>query len=168
MWNNATMTRSVTTLCLSAVVLALPLALLTVDAATAQSNRRGGKPAETGEGKVAPKQEKQFPLGQSWTAVSLNGKSFGGGTRPSFQIDENLRGTGFSGCNTFSATTYPLREQNFATGPVAVTRKTCEAGASAVERSFLVALRGARTWDVSEGRLIIKGAGGELVFERGI
>jgi heat shock protein HslJ len=167
MRNNTTMTRSFAKFCLSAVVLSLPLALWAVDGASAQSSRRGGKPAETGEGKVAPKQEKQFPLGQSWTAVSLNGRSFGG-ARPSFQIDENLRGTGFSGCNTFSATTYPLREQNFATGPVAVTKKSCDAGASAVERSFLVALRGARTWDVSEGRLIIKGAGGELVFERGI
>ena len=161
------MTRSVTKFCLSAVVLALPLAFWTVDDASAQSRRRGGKPVESGEGKVAPKQEKQFPLGQTWMAISLNGKSFGG-ARPSLQVDENLRGTGYSGCNTFSATTYPLREQNFATGPVAVTKKTCEAGASAVERSFLVALRGAKTWDVLEGRLIIKGAGGELVFERGI
>lgn len=161
------MTRSVSRLCLSAIVLALPLALWTIDDASAQSRRRGGKPVETGEGKVAPKQEKQFPLGQSWTAVSLNGKSFGS-ARPSLQVDENLRGTGYSGCNTFSATTYPLREQNFATGPVAVTKKSCDAASNAVERGFLVALRGARTWDVSEGRLIIKGAGGELVFDRGI
>jgi heat shock protein HslJ len=161
------MTRFFTKFWLVATVLSLPLALWTIDDVSAQSRRRGGKPTDTGEGKVAPKQEKQFPLGQTWTAVSLNGKSFGS-ARPSLQVDENLRGTGYSGCNTFSATTYPLREQSFATGPVAVTRKTCEAGASAVERSFLVALRGARTWDVLEGRLIIKGAGGELVFERGI
>lgn len=160
------MISSATKLCLLAGALAIPLSLWTIDDAAAQSSRRG-KPAETGEGKVAPKQEKQFPLGQTWTAVSLNGKSFGG-TRPSLQVDENLRGTGYAGCNTFSATTYPLRQQNFATGPVAVTRRTCDAGASAVERSFLVALRGARTWDVLEGRLIISGAGGALVFERGI
>jgi heat shock protein HslJ len=161
------MTRFFANFCLIAITLVLPLSLWTVDEAAAQSRRGGGKQADTGEGKVAPKQEKQFPLGQSWTAISLNGKSFSG-ARPSFQIDENLRGTGFSGCNTFSATTFPLREQNFATGPVAVTKRSCDAGASAVERSFLVALRGARTWDVTEGRLIIKGAGGELVFERGI
>lgn len=161
------MTRLILKHCLIAMTLGLPLLALTPDDASAQSRRRGQKPAETGEGKVAPKQEKQFPLGQSWTAVTLNGKAFGG-TRPSFQIDENLRGTGFSGCNTFSATTYPLREQNFATGPIAITKRSCDAGASAIERGFLVALRGARTWDVAEGRLIIKGAGGELVFERGI
>lgn len=160
------MTRNLIRYCLTAAIVALPCVLITSDDASAQSRRRGQQQPST-EGQVAPKQEKQFPLGQTWTAISLNGKPFGS-VRPSLQIDENLRGTGFSGCNTFSATTYPLRQQNFATGPVAVTSRTCDANANGVERSFLVALRGARTWDVTEGRLTLKGAGGELAFERGI
>src|SRR6185312_13579322 len=35
----------------------------------------------------AKAQEKVFPLGTTWTAVSLNGKSFSGGDRPSFIVD---------------------------------------------------------------------------------
>ncbi len=159
------MRRSFSTFCL---FLAGSLAVLTfADEAAAQNRRRQATPPATEDGKVAPKQEKQFPLGQAWTASSVNGKPFGA-IRPTLTVDENLRGTGFAGCNTFSATTYPLREQNFATGPVAVTKKACPKEASDVERSFLVALRGARTWDNPGGRLVIKGVGGEIVFERGI
>lgn len=154
--------------CVATAALAALLVTGSSDLANAQARRRGAPAAQPGaEGTVAPKQEKQFPLGQSWTAISLNGKSLDG-QRPSLQVDENLRGTGFSGCNTFSATTYPLREQNFATGPIALTKRACDQGAAAVEKAFLIALRGARSWDLADGRLIIKGVGGELVFERGI
>ena len=37
-------------------------------------------------------QDKIFPLGSSWVAVSLNGKPFGG-DRPSFSLDDQLRAT---------------------------------------------------------------------------
>ena len=62
-------------------------------------------------------QDKIFPLGSSWVAVSLNGKAFGG-ERPTFSLDDQLRARGFGGCNNYSATTYPLREQGMAVGPV--------------------------------------------------
>lgn len=114
-----------------------------------------------------PRQEKQFPIGASWTAVSINGRAVGG-ERPSLVVDDTLRAKGFSGCNTFSATAYPLREQGFAVGPVAVTKKACDGGASANERAFLVALRSARKWDVVNGMLVIQGAAGEIRFERAI
>ena len=114
-----------------------------------------------------PRPEKQFPLGASWTAVSVGGKPVGG-ERPTLVIDEQLRAKGFGGCNTFSATAYPLREQALAVGPVAVTRKACDGGASATERTFLVALRGARKWDVVQGRLVLTGVAGEIQFERAL
>lgn len=111
--------------------------------------------------------EKIFPVGTSWTAISVGGKPVSG-ERPSLVIDDQLRAKGFAGCNTFSATAFPLREQGLAVGPVAVTRKACDGGAGASERAFLVAFRGARRWDVVNGQLVIQGVAGEIRFERAI
>jgi heat shock protein HslJ len=109
---------------------------------------------------------KKFPFNAQWIAVSLNGKSFGTQDRPAMTLDEQLRVRGFSGCNTYSATAYPLAEQHFAVGPIALTKRACEASAMEAEREFLVALRTAQQWDVKEGRLIITGQSGVLIFER--
>jgi heat shock protein HslJ len=113
------------------------------------------------------KQDKTFPLGASWTATALNGKPINS-RRITLMVDHNLRGTGFGGCNTFSASAYPLREQGFAVGPLAMTKRSCDKATQDFERSYLTALRGARKWDVVAGRLVIKGAAGEIQFDRGI
>lgn len=136
--------------------------------AEAQNQRPSSRPQTTQESEVPQaRQEKQFPLGASWSAISMNGKLLGG-ERPSLVVDDQLRAKGFSGCNSFSATAFPLREQGFAVGPVAVTKRACEGGATATERAFLVALRSARKWDLLNGQLIIQGAAGELRFERAL
>lgn len=111
--------------------------------------------------------DKIFPLGASWVAVSLNGKAFGG-ERPTFALDDQLRARGFGGCNNYSATAYPLREQGFAVGPFALTKKACDKGVLAAEQSFLVALRTAAKWDMNGSTLIIKTQNGELRFERSL
>ena len=112
-------------------------------------------------------QGKIFPLGSSWVAVSLNGKPFTG-ERPSFRLDDQLRATGFSGCNTYSTTAYPLREQGLAVAPFALTKKTCDKAAMAIEQAFLMALRSSGKWDIQGRNLIIKGETGELVLERSL
>lgn len=150
---------------LAASVTALPLLVGTASA------QRGPKPAqepslEQREGPTI-KQDKTFPLGASWTAISLNGKPVAN-RRITFQVDMNLRGTGFGGCNTFSASAYPLRQQGFAVGPVALTKRSCDKAVLDFERSYLMALRGARNWDLVAGKLVIKGAAGEVQFDRGI
>lgn len=114
-----------------------------------------------------PRPEKQFPLGAAWTAVSVGGKPVSG-ERPSLLVDDQLRAKGFGGCNTYSATAYPLNQQGLAVGPVAVTKRACEGGQMTSERAFLVALRGARKWDLVEGRLVVTGVGGEIRFERAL
>jgi heat shock protein HslJ len=73
---------------------------------------------------------------------------------------------GFAGCNTFSATSYPLRQQGLAVGPFALTKKTCDKGIMASERAFLTALRGAARWDSDGKELVVKGTAGDLKFER--
>lgn len=125
---------------------------------------RGEQPQEA---PAKPQQEKNFPFNASWTLLQMNGKPITG-NRATLKVDSNLRGTGFGGCNTFSASAYPLRQQAFAVGPIAVTKIACDKGAAAFERSYLLALRTARQWDLVEGRLVIKTGSGELRFERGI
>lgn len=124
--------------------------------------------ADPNEGTVqTQKQDKQFPLGWAWSGVSLNGKPFPS-ERPTLTVDENLRGSGFSGCNTFSATMYPLKDQSFAVGPIAVTRRSCDKAVSDSERALLLALRTAQRWDTVGGRLVIKTQAGEIIFERAL
>lgn len=110
---------------------------------------------------------KIFPLGSSWVAVSLNGKPFGG-ERPSFRLDDQMRATGFGGCNTYSTTAYPLRDQGLAVAPFAVTKKSCDKAAMATEHAFLMALRSSGKWDIQGRNLIIKGQTGDLVLERSL
>lgn len=147
----------------TATVAALTLTLSCAEAGGKRS-RQEAPPA--GE-KPAGKQEKQFPLGSSWTVVSLNGRPFSG-ERPSIAVNQQLRATGFSGCNNFSATLYPLRQQAIAVGPLALTRKSCDKGLMQSEMTFLVALRTAAQWDLVGPNLVIKGQNGELRFERSL
>jgi heat shock protein HslJ len=144
---------------------ALLIALATIPAAQAQTAARSAAPAP---GNVPqPRQEKIFPLGATWVAVSLNGKPFTG-DRPSFTLDQQFRAKGFAGCNTFAATAYPLREQNLAVGPFALTKKACDKSLMASEQAFLVALRSAGKWDQNGSTLVIKSQAGELRFERAL
>ena len=144
-------------------------AILLVSSIEASAQRATRAPtADPNEGTVqTEKREKQFPFGWAWSGVSLKGKPFAS-ERPTLTLDENLRGSGFSGCNTFSASMYPLKEQSFAVGPLAVTKRSCDKGISESERALLVALRTAQKWDIVAGRLIIKSQAGELIFERAL
>ncbi|WP_298967808.1 META domain-containing protein [uncultured Methylobacterium sp.] len=126
------------------------------------------KPSEKQYVPSAKAQEKIFPLDSTWTAVSLNGKSFAGGERPSFIIDKQYRARGFGGCNTFAATAFPLKEQHLAVGPLALTKKNCDKGIGTAEMQFLTALRTSGQWDIVGSQLVIKTQAGELRFERAL
>lgn len=111
---------------------------------------------------------KKFPFDIQWIAVSINNKPFPGdrSERPTLSLDETLRVRGFGSCNTYSATAYPLQQQRFAVGPIALTKRECSKEVMAAEKLFLVALRTAQQWDTDEGKLVITGQSGQLVFER--
>ncbi|RDI57864.1 META domain-containing protein [Microvirga subterranea] len=151
---------------------ALLATFATVSAAHAQSALTLGRPAgptRQVDNKVPQplERDKVFPLGASWVAVSLNGKPFSG-DRPSFRLDDQLRASGFGGCNSYTATAYPLREQGLAVGPFALTKRSCDKAAQATEQAFLVALRTSAKWDIQGRTLIIRTQNGELRFERAI
>jgi heat shock protein HslJ len=138
--------------------------------APADAQAPGGKPAQQPGQKpsVLQPQEKQFPVPSTWTVISLNGKPFTGRDRPTFSLDQQFRAKGFGGCNTYSATSYPLREQRLAVGPLALTKKQCEKDVMESERAFLVALRTSMQWDFDGLTLVVKTQSGELRFERSI
>lgn len=151
-----------------AALLAALVPMASLIAGPAEAQRRGRQqPAEQQQQIPPAEQEKSFPTGASWAAISLNGKPISD-RRATFLIDANLRGTGFGGCNTFSAAAYPLRQQGLAVGPLALTKRTCDKGLLDFERAYLTALRAARNWDLVDGKLVVKGAAGELRFDRGL
>ncbi|MEN3930212.1 META domain-containing protein [Microvirga sp. W0021] len=151
---------------------ALRLAVL-IAAATAISTSAFAQGANEGRRKVVPptpkQQEKIFPTGTSWTAVSLSGRPIPSGVeRPSFSLDSQFRARGFGGCNTYSATVYPLRNQTLAVGPIALTKRKCPGNLNAAEQNFLGALRSAQKWDIIGSTLIMKTGHGDLRFQRSL
>jgi heat shock protein HslJ len=143
----------------------LTLAVLATTGADAQRGRASGQDQSRPS---ILKREKQFPVPSGWVVASLNGKAYTGVDRPTFRLDTQYRATGFGGCNTYSATAYPLREQRFAVGPINRTKKQCAKDVMESEQAFLVALRTAAQWDLDGVTLVIRGQNGELRFDRSI
>lgn len=147
-------------------------ALLGGPAAHAQTRdpgmSRGDEPGSA-RSAVPPAREKQFPVGASWAAISLNDRTYPvDRNRPYFTLDGQYQLRGFGGCNTFSATAYPLRSQGFAVSPFAVTRKSCGAAIDAAERAFMLALRMSQKWDLVKGILVLQGSAGTIRADRSL
>ena len=86
----------------------------------------------------------------------------------SLKIDGTLRGSGFTGCNSWSATLYPVKDQHLAVGPYALTKKQCPKDIMQLELGFLSALLGNPAWDLVNGDLVIKGPRGALRLARSL
>jgi len=131
----------------------------------------GGGP-QTEEDKTPPKPlpplEKNFPLDQTWSLRELNGKPVPDGLDISLKIDGSLRGSGFTGCNSWSATLYPVKDQHLLVGPFALTKKQCPKDIMALEVGFLSGLLGSPTWDLVNGDLVIKGPRGSMRLVRSL
>ena len=129
-----------------------------------------GPQSEEDEGppKPLPPLQKNFPLDQTWSLRELNGKPVPDGLDASLKIDGNLRGSGFTGCNSWSATLYPVKDQHLAVGPFALTKKQCPKDVMAVELGFLSSLIGNPTWDLVNGDLVIKGPRGSIRLARSL
>lgn len=159
--------------CKTVILAGIGAALIGTGAAHAQTASdpgmlRGDEPGRSRQN-VPQQTEKQFPVGVSWAAISLNGKAYPiDRNRPYFTLDSQYQIRGFGGCNTFSATAYPLRSQGFAVSPFAVTRKSCGAAIDAAERAFLLALRMSQKWDVVKGNLVLQGGAGTIHADRSL
>jgi heat shock protein HslJ len=118
--------------------------------------------------KPIPPQQKNFPLDQTWQLKELNGKPVPAEIDVSLKIDSTLRGSGFAGCNSWSATMYPIKDQHLAVGPYALTKKQCDKDTMAIEFGFLSALLAQPIWDLVNGELVIKGPRGEMRLARSL
>ena len=131
----------------------------------------GGGP-QSEEDKAPPKPlpplEKNFPLDQTWSLRELNGKPVPDELDISLKIDGSLRGSGFTGCNSWSATLYPVKDQHLMVGPFALTKKQCPKDVMALEVGFLSGLLGSPTWDLVNGDLVIKGPRGSMRLARSL
>jgi heat shock protein HslJ len=155
----------------SPALLALVAVMIVTSPALAQVRRKRGEDdgkSNPGYSDIKKKEEKRFPLGAAWIATSIDGKVYAGSERPSFALDDQFRVRGFGGCNSFTASAFPLREQGIAVGPLAITKKACDKSLMEAETKFLTALRTSAKWDTQVGSLIIKGPNGELRFERSL
>ena len=146
---NVTTKRNIAAIALIGGLMALP--------ALAQQAPAGGASA----------QGKPFPVNVQWSLKSVNGAAVAG-EQPTLQLDAQLRMRGFAGCNTCSATAYPLRNQGITVGPLAVTKKVCDNAVMDAEKTYLLGLRTALQWDVRDGFLYMRSEKSELKFERAL
>lgn len=155
-------------LCWAALLTILPGLITTAEAQTRA--RRGNQEQQAPQSGDVPlfREEKRFPLGKQWVAVSFNNRPFTGVERPGFILNDQYRATGFGGCNSFSATAFPLKEQGIAVGPLALTKRSCDKATMDLERAYFIALRTAAKWDTVQGALVLKSPTGEIRFERSL
>ena len=148
------------------VVLLAALALMVAGATPARAFPHHRRQEAAPEARRSP--EKTFPLGTIWVLQSIDGKPVTGDA-PSFKIDSALRASGFAGCNTFSMTLYPVKDQKLAAGGIALTRNVCDAGTMAREHTMLLALHSLPKWDLAvDGTLSVRNGATLLVFRNGI
>ena len=112
------------------------------------------------------KYDKEFPTKANFNLREINGKA--PPADASLMIDGTLRGSGISGCNTWSATIYPIKGQKLAMGPVIMTKKQCDPAIMSFEKEFLTILHSGPTWDQQGDTLTVKGATGTLTFLRSL
>ena len=128
----------------------------------------GGALADDKPKEPMPPWQIQFPLDQTFSLRELNGKPVPNSLDVSFKIDGSMRGTGYTGCNSWSATIYPMRGQKLALGPPALTKNQCPKDVMAIEVGFLNALVGQPSWDLINDELIIKGPHGTMKLVRSL
>jgi len=124
--------------------------------------------AEDAPPKPMPPLQKNFPLDQTFSLRELNGKPVSASLDVSLKVDGALHGSGFGGCNSWSAVMYPVKDQHLLVGQYALTHKQCDKDTTAIETGFLSALLGSPAWDLVNGDLVIKGPRGALRLVRSL
>ena len=118
--------------------------------------------------KPMPPMQKNFPLDQTFSLRDLNGKPISSQLDVSFKLDGAFHASGYTGCNSWSATAYPQQNQHLLAGGFALTKKACDKANMEIERGFLRALQGTPAWDLVNGDLLIKGPGGAMRLVRSL
>ena len=104
--------------------------------------------------------------GIEWRAVSVAGKAPSASHIPTIKFDGSRVG-GNAGCNSYGADV-TVSGGTIKVGPVMQTEMACaDPNAMAVEGAFVAALSVATSIEIRDGKLVIGGPRGELVFESG-
>jgi heat shock protein HslJ len=146
------------------------LAIALILAAAGGAALAAGVPAPQQEEapKPMPPLQKNFPLDQTFSLRDLNGKPVSAQLDVSFKLDGAYHASGYTGCNSWSATAYPQQNQHLLLGGLAITKKACSKENTEIERGFLRAFQGGPAWDLVNGDLVIKGPGGSLRMARSL
>jgi putative lipoprotein len=103
--------------------------------------------------------------GIEWRAVSIAGHPPVPNHIPTIKF-EGARAGGSAGCNSYGADV-TISGGTITVGPVMQTEMACaEQQAMDVESMFTSALAAAQTVEVKDGRLVLTGPKGQLIFER--
>lgn len=152
-----------------AATAALALAMIAGTGAPADAAAEKKQPADARKAaEERYKQEQTYPTKTTWALRSINGKAVPAEYDVTFRIDDNYRGSGFGGCNFWSATVYPQRSQRLVAGPVAVTKKMCDAARMQTERAFLNGVATGPEWSIDGSQLILKNGQLKMVLERAL
>jgi heat shock protein HslJ len=115
-----------------------------------------------------PQKPKEYPVGTTWVLKSVNDKPVPVNEELTFMVDKNYRGSGYSGCNMWSATIYPVKNQKLMVGPIALTKKQCDKEKAQFEIQYLTAIHLGPTWDLVNGNLVLKSQAGQYAFQRSL
>ena len=115
-----------------------------------------------------PPLQQMFPFDQVFSLRDLNGKPVPDGLDISIKIDGAMHGSGFAGCNSYSAVMYPVKDQHLLVGQFALTHKPCNKDTQAIENGFLSSLLGSPRWDLVNGDLVIRGPRGMMRLARSL
>ena len=104
--------------------------------------------------------------GIQWRAVSVAGRAPVATHIPTIKLD-GTRAEGNAGCNSYGADV-TVSGGSIKVGPVMQTEMACaDPNAMAIEGDFVAALSAATSIELRDGKLVIGGPQGELVFESG-
>lgn len=102
-----------------------------------------------------------------WVLVAIDGNEDLAEIVPTLTLGADGSVSGFGGCNRFDGGAV-VDGATLAVGPLAATKMACGAPADLVERRYLEVLGRATRWSVdSNGRLILEGDAGSLMFAAG-
>ena len=104
--------------------------------------------------------------GIEWRAVSVAGRAPVATHIPTFKLD-GTRAGGNAGCNSYGADV-TVDAGSIKVGPVIQTEMACaDPNAMDIEGAFVAAFSAATSIEIRDGKLVIGGPQGELVFESG-
>ena len=109
---------------------------------------------------------RRFPVEQRFVVTYLNGQDFAAKSL-TFTVrrdqGKGMRGTGFSGCNTWFARV-EIMDDRFAMGEIGSTEKFCHRDRMKTEMEFMAILKSLTRWSMDGRTLVLGGDNATLLL----